>query len=133
MLLAGIWQRSGSAAGRTTCPTPMALQLSPVKVRAAARSALPCMATQLGTSPSDSRTTCYTWTLLCLLSSGSFSSCVASLATLNSYPGFKVIQYHVLSISCDITSLDCLVETDPWQPLCSPLRRSHFWSLQLYT
>jgi len=31
LLLAGVWQRSGSAAGRTTCPTQMALQLPAVK------------------------------------------------------------------------------------------------------
>lgn len=60
----------GSAAGRTTSLSQMALQLPPVTVRAGTRSVLSCRAPQLFPSPSDSFTICNTSTLLCLLPCG---------------------------------------------------------------
>lgn len=99
----------GSAAGRTTSLSQMALQLPPVTVRAGTRSVLSCRAPQLFPSPSESCTICYTSTLLCLLPCG-------GLQFLSSYAVgffFEVIQYLqalCYLISHGITPPNCLVE-----------------------
>lgn len=98
-------QCGGSAAGRTTSSSQMALQLPAVTVRAGTRAS----------SPSDSCTICYTSTPLCLLPCGglqflsSTAHCPKQLCCgIFFLRLYSIGKHHI--ISRGITSPNCLVE-----------------------
>lgn len=100
----------GSAPGRTTSLSQMALQLPPVTVRAGTRSVLFCRAPQLFPSPSDSCTICNTSTLLQWASVPVQHHSLPRAAMLW---GFFLRLYSICKhrvISHGITSPNCLVE-----------------------